>query len=522
MADFWNDLVTTALLGTDKQMFDESLLPESIRAVVQKTDKKDKEALFYTTAALAHQYYKAGSLPQKIDLLAPAPCEPESQPYVSTAAITLLRKILEQEKDNQELLDAWLSGCIRKGWVVVPDRLVELLDIGLNSKHKYLQPKIKAVAGKRGQWLVQFYSEWKYLQDPDYLLLWEDGSTAERKTALQALRQSNPAQARELLAKSWAQESAKTRLELLPVLEIHLNPDDETFLTQVLEEIQVVRQKKPDAQNDLLAVVVDFLLRLPDSQLSLEVWELMKAMYQGQLIKEKKVMAPTQETTFFNVANLYTRLGIWQKNTIDNWSELTVTVSRLLFRYIPPSRWESHSNLSKEDFLLFLDQGAGFLESFLQAIALHKETSWAMECIRLEEENQVNTHTIQQGFDLLLPLLEPAQREAFFMKKIKWRKSTSEVWNALLSHSSHFWSLEFSKYVVSELGEESNSTRIFSLLARMSNFLHPDICKEDLVALLPSTVQPWVKSQFERMVIYPLKELMALRLEMQQAFAEEK
>ncbi len=547
MADFWSDLVNTALLGTDKQAFDESLLPESIRAVVQKADKKDKEALFYKTAALASQYYKAGTQPQQMDLLAVQPCVDEDQPYAPVAAIALLRKILEYEKGNLVLLERWLEGCVKKGWVIAPELLRDLLNKGTDKKYKDLQSLIVPVAGKRGQWLVQFNPEWRYLQEPDYALLWEEGKTEERKFALEKIRKNNPAQAREMLEASWKQESAKNKLEFLTVLSSHLTPDDEPFLQQVFDEIQTIRQKKKDATPDLLRQVVALLVALPNSKLSLEIWENTKRYVQkksskkllGLVSSESYVLSlSAQEDDYLNKDNMWHRLGILEESYNKSlYTDIEGWLYELIAR-IPPHRWNEYLETSTEDVLTHFNTDAGFVKeeskkekktialftiALAEAAILHKDKTWQADWLRyFSERYPVQTTQIMTQ---LVQMLDKKEQEAFYQKYIDLSNSASyaaDFRNALTTHSLHAWSLEFTQYVVKNLAKDMKSYNYGYLTAFLNQVLfrmHPDIRKEDLSAYLPSDIQSWVRTQYDQNFVYPLQELMALRLEMEQVFA---
>ncbi len=72
---------------------------------------------------------------------------------------------------------------------------------------------------------------------------WRTGGRAERRAWLTALRQRDPAAARELLAAGWDTETGADRAELLGVLGARLGPGDEPFLETALDDRkQAVRQ----------------------------------------------------------------------------------------------------------------------------------------------------------------------------------------------------------------------------------------------------------------------------------------
>ncbi len=548
MADFWNHLVTTALLGTDKQAFDETLLPEPIRKVVQQADKKDKEELFYKTATVAAHYYKAGALPQKLDLLTGKPCEPEEQRYASPQAVGILRKILSYENGNPALVEKWLKECGKKSWIVPPEQLLTVLNLGLDKKYMHLQRQIESVTGRRGQWMVQFNSEWNYLQEPDYQSIWEEGKTAERKAALEHIRKTNPAQARELLEKTWRQETAKNKLDLLTVLATNLSPEDEPFLQQVFDEIQSLRQKKKDAVPDLLKQTVELLLCLPDSQLSREIWDKTKRYIRkkpgkkllGFVASETIVLElPVKEDDFLCKETMWHRLGISEEsNHKSTYSDVEDWMYKLLTR-IPPHHWQEHLSASAEEILSAFAKNAGFLKesemnkgpftlytvALAEAAHFHQDTTWGHTWLTFFKDK----YEIQKSnVSYLFAYLPDKELENFYIQYLDMSNAaphSQSIRDELVRRQEHLWTLAFTQYVTKALCADLKSYgygNTISFLNQAVVHMHPDIRKEDLNAYMPSDVQTWVRTQYERTVVQPLQEMMALRLEMEQVFGEEK
>ncbi len=85
--------------------------------------------------------------------------------------------------------------------------------------------------------------------------MWQTGSRAERIGYLAALRDSDPAAARDLLRAGWASETGDDRAELLPVLASGLSAADEEFLETALD----------DRKGAVRAAALRLLARLPGS-----------------------------------------------------------------------------------------------------------------------------------------------------------------------------------------------------------------------------------------------------------------
>ncbi|MDJ1482419.1 DUF5691 domain-containing protein [Cytophagaceae bacterium YF14B1] len=545
MADFWNDLVNTALLGTDKQTFDENLLPETIKNSLSQVDKKDKEALFYKAAALASFFKKAGNMPEKLEVTAGLPAETEVLSYAPTPVISLLRKIFSYDSGNYALVEKWLDEAIRKSWIITPDLLLVILNLGLDKKYKHLQPKIRQIAGKRGLWMTQFNSEWNYLKETDYLLLWEEGKAAERKIALEEIRKNNPAQARELLEKSWEQETAKTKLELIAVLKNQLSSDDEPFLQQVFDEIQTVRQKKKDATPDLLKQVVELLLSLPESKLSQEIWEKVKRYVYKT--KDKKllglvsaeniaVVIPEKGDDFLCKETMWERLGILEESHNKN---VYVDVEGWLYEIISrisPQLWEQHLSASPVQIMEAFNKGDGFTKkkdkakedtialytvALAQAAYYHNNTTWARSWL----EYYKDVYTIQQTHvSYLLGYLSDAELEEFYLKHIDLSNTATDsqrLREELLKRKEHQWSFAFTQYVVKAMCSDLTSYNYgntVSFLIESILHMHPDIVKENISDYMSANAPGWVRSQYDKTIVFPLQEMMGLRMELKKVF----
>ena len=98
---------------------------------------------------------------------------------------------------------------------------------------------IMAVLGQRGEWLAAQNPDWLYATQRDEKDVWETGDREERLLLLEHLRTVDPNNARELLATTWSQESAKDRVAFLEKFAIGLNASDEPFLNEALHDRSV-------------------------------------------------------------------------------------------------------------------------------------------------------------------------------------------------------------------------------------------------------------------------------------------
>lgn len=266
----WEDLVTTALLGTDR-------LP----AVTGGPGREAPVALL-AEAAVATVRRRAGLRPAPAARrLEPAPEDP--RPALPAAAARRLTMLLSDRPgtgtggrrgtspDLMELLPQWLAAAHARGFAAPPGTLPALLDAARGRTD--LRPAALAFAGPRALWLARLNQDWRFalraapgggaaLPDPEDAAavrrLWQEGLFAERVALLSALRARDPEGARELLAGTWATERAEDRLMFVDSLRTGLAAGDEPFLEQALS----------DRSRNVRATAAELLSALPGSALA--------------------------------------------------------------------------------------------------------------------------------------------------------------------------------------------------------------------------------------------------------------
>ncbi|MFJ9661830.1 DUF5691 domain-containing protein [Streptomyces griseoflavus] len=266
----WEELVTTAVLGTDR------------RAPAGVGPGRQAAAVLLDAAAAATVRRRAGLRP------APAAERPGSapedrRPALPPAAARRLAMLLADRPgasgtgrrgtapDLMELLPQWLAVANARGFAPPPALLPALLDAARGRTD--LRPSALRFAGPRALWLARLNPDWRFAlrsapgggtsvparHDTEGIRrLWQEGLFAERVAVLGALRSREPAAARELLAPTWATERAEDRLMFLDSLRTGLGPDDEPFLEQALA----------DRSRNVRATAAELLSALPGSALA--------------------------------------------------------------------------------------------------------------------------------------------------------------------------------------------------------------------------------------------------------------
>ncbi|MER5504663.1 DUF5691 domain-containing protein [Streptomyces sp. NPDC002766] len=265
----WEELVTTALLGTER------------RTPPAGASGREAPVALLDAAAVETLRRRAGLLPARA-AVRPEPAADDPRPPLPAAAARRLALLLADRPgtgggrrgtapDLMELLPQWLATANARGFAAPPQMLPALLDAARGRTD--LRPAALAFAGPRAMWLARLNPDWRFalraapgggaalprLEDGERTRrLWQEGLFAERVALLSALRAGEPAAARELLVTTWATERAEDRLMFLDSLRTGLGPQDEPFLEQALA----------DRSRNVRATAAELLSALPDSALA--------------------------------------------------------------------------------------------------------------------------------------------------------------------------------------------------------------------------------------------------------------
>jgi hypothetical protein len=266
----WEELVTVALLGTDRRT--PPWLPPSRQAPTALLDM----------AAVETVRRRAGLCPASAGPR-PEPAAVDHRPPLPPAAARRLTMLLSDRSgsggggrrgaapDLMELLPQWLALANERDYAPPPEALPALLDAA--RARTDLRPAALAFAGPRALWLARLNPDWRFAlrsvpgggseppppEERDRVQrLWQEGLFAERMALLTALRARRPALARELLAETWTTERAEDRLMFLDSLRTGLESADEPFLEQALA----------DRSRNVRATAAELLSALPGSALA--------------------------------------------------------------------------------------------------------------------------------------------------------------------------------------------------------------------------------------------------------------
>jgi hypothetical protein len=270
-ADAWEELVTAALLGTERRT--PPGCPPGRQAPVALLD----------AAAVETVRRRAGLRPARA-AARPEPAAADPRRPLPRAAARRLALLLADRPgtpggsgrrgtapDLMELLPQWLTAANTHGFAAPPQSLPALLDAARGRTD--LRPAALAFAGPRALWLARLNPDWRFalrstpgggtslpgIEETERIQrLWQEGLFAERVSLLAAIRTREPAAARELLETTWPTERAEDRLMFLDSLRAGLHAEDEPFLERALA----------DRSRNVRATAAELLSALPDSALA--------------------------------------------------------------------------------------------------------------------------------------------------------------------------------------------------------------------------------------------------------------
>lgn len=425
---FWNTIVNTALLGTDKKMpaineFPDELSMAANTALANTT--LDREEQFLHTAALAFNYRQSGvTALQKVGVSISL-CPEEVFPYCALKEMQVLSRVLDIE--SCALLEYWLKYCTTLQRIVTPEFIPLLLNKAI--QHKSLREMITACCGNRGNWLSKFNPDWQLSATSSPEELWQTGTLAQRYQVLLQLRTTDPALALSWLQQTWNQENAATKQELLQAIAVNSSLADEAWLqTLVHEKSKLVKTQ-----------ALDLLKCIPGSALLEQYWQTVSPAIQVKKIKNS-LGIPTKKALHFeplqDTPEDIFKSGIEKLSNDKTFTDDELIVYQLI-QYIPLQKWEQHFQLSPEEIIGLFQQATTFkkyLPAFINAILRFKNKEWALSFVQ-----HCDTFYID-----LIPLLPLQQQELYSTKY--FHQYPDRILNQVCERKEE-WSMELAQAI---------------------------------------------------------------------------
>ncbi len=430
--EFWDNIVHTALLGTDKRQLKKEDFPQELAETIELINQlpTDKEDQFLNIASVAVNYRKCGVQPLNKSLVI-SKAEAEDSAYCSTLAHRILNDIIAAE--SIPLLNLWLELCLKNNQIVLPEWIPVLLDFGV--RHKQLQSLLLAVTGKRGKWLMQFNEAWKVEVKSTDEAIWQTGTLNERKGYLQKLRTTEPARARESLQQAWAAENANTKAELLKLLATNIGDEDVPWLEQLVNEKS---QKVKDEALRLLKLC-------PASSIVQKYWDIVKQSI--HIKKERGILGIGSKTVLeielvTNIDESVFKSGIEKITSQKNVSDNDFILYQLIAA-VPPVFFETHYKLDKKeivDLFLHSKKGKQFLSGFGRAAITFKDADW-LRVVTPVSDNQLYPEAFE--------LLSKEETEKYALQFLSKAENAHVVLDNL-TYFQHEWSLAFTRAILKQ------------------------------------------------------------------------
>lgn len=359
----WNQILHTALLGTDKETLDSAALDPELAAAGALTVAagQDKEDRFLRMASLVLNYRQAGAdTPVRENAVLPV-CPPEEAAYCSKKANQVLADLFSES--NISLIHLWLQLCANKGRLVSPEWLPKLLQLAVTEKG--IIEYVARCGGQRGVWLARLNPVWELKGQTTPEEQWQTGSPDQRRQVLTQLRHTDPAQARDWLQQTWATEDANTKADLIRQLVINISESDLSFLEslqtekskKVKDEILVLQKKIPASAQVRLATELTLKSLVPPS----------KGSFISRLLPSAKGSLKAEALPAQDQA-LLKPLGV---DLLSNRKELSDDEFILyqLLKFVPLERLESAWQMDTKQLMgLFYEEGPG--QKLLPALVL--------------------------------------------------------------------------------------------------------------------------------------------------------
>lgn len=450
MSSSWNEIVSTALIGTEQQKMPDIRGEGAIGALIDRLKQsadRSKESVILCAAGTMHLHKKAGLLPSGMSLHAEEPAEEESW-MCAPIAMSKIRLLLQDYKST--LLPLWLKAAADARRRMPELALPLLLEEAAASRE--LRPLVLPVLGKRGRWLAKQNPSWSYAaaeitaetDSGDLRKVFETGSQEERVIALKRMRDISPASARELLASTWNEEIVQTKASFLRLFEWGLSMEDEAFLEEVALS---------DKRKEVRIEAAKLLARLPESRYAQRmVARAVPCLKIGGFLKQKLDVSYPPDCDREMV-----------KDGIEKGPESVGAEARYywlcqMLSLISPAVWEVHFKMSPPQILDSIEIDARqqnvVVTGWAAATVLHRNAQWA-EAFCLSK--------FAGALDIgMLDLLDPPVREKIILKMMEknggklYVKGNNEYRQpviAALLRANHEWSEDFARKLMPQISE---------------------------------------------------------------------
>jgi hypothetical protein len=324
-------------------------------------------------------------------------------------------------------------------------------------------------------------------------MLWSEGTVEQRSGVLEKHRSADADAGLAMLEATWKECSPREKKAFLRVLSLHLNKNDEPFLNQVYADILAQKENDKGLKGELKKLVVDLLLRLPNSQKQVAVFKKLTTYFtkktgllgfgKGEFV----LKLPEAEDDFFNKKVMNLELGrTAMNNAPDIYSDAESWFQQLVC-YIPPQKWADFLQKNAADTVLFFKEklkssvkkshsfafsalGHAILE---QEGSPQKDTAMAFHYLMVCKTTRSKTYAPSPEVELfkLLPINE--------LEVILKNNDVEIILNTLDScFPKEDWGMETSNFVILKMAKAISDSYYYNnakpQLASILPYLHPN------------------------------------------------
>ncbi len=479
-------LINTALLGTEKMGFDEKLLPESIRNIIEKMPDTDKEARFFKTVALLSFYEEAGQKPKRFEGEFPIENLKSDAVVASPKFASILNEILEIPYNlRNDLLTLWLDKLIEKNQICTAKSTVALLN-SIESLPKKLHPKIIKVLSKNGLELLAFKTSISATTQVSDEQIWKEGKLAERRELFSELRNEDAQKALALLESTWKEESLNDKRAFVEVIKTTFQPSDVAFLESILPEF-AFKAKERKTQKEIRQTIKGLLMGIKTTESYSNTAAALKSYFHqekakgmmGWIGKENTVLVlPDTNDDFMSTSKMEAEYGMELSPDVAIFTTNQHYWFACFLEYLPFDFWTQHLEKDvpttvkyfiSEVFTVKLSgkKLAIFLNALINNALQHKDVALAKALLKIT--------SLHDQLPLLGLLPEDEKEEYILSTK---QLTSLQALEACFRNFHGTWSADFSKTILQECYTiliEKNTYISEQLGVIMVKYLHPSV-----------------------------------------------
>lgn len=407
----WAPLLPTLMVGTDRQAGPLPQWPGEVGELIAKAgaDASGPAAAVLRAAAVLAPCLLAGARPQPVLTPLPPPAGEDHRPVAPTDVWPLLHWALQDGPARLHLLV--MHTLAEAGYRLPPGLLPLALDLGRRSTA--LRPALLPALGERGLWLAAQREEWRWAAGASGEVPteahWTDGTLEQRRVFLRHERQTAPAAARARLAQALTELPAKERVELLPVLQTGIGPEDEALLERC----------RADRSREVRDLAVQLLMQVEGAAHTQRAQSRLAALLRNTGTATAPIWtldAPTAVAPDWEADQI-----VPVRPQHDSLGDRGWWLYQLV-RQVPVGWWTAHTGLSPAELLAWAartDWAEALSRGWLEALAATQEPDWAEAFLELLHPNAAGrTHPLASRSAQVLQWLPPERRERYWQRHV--------------------------------------------------------------------------------------------------------